>query len=128
MTQSTDNQDRSFPYVLVCSTLATVVSLASVWLATAISYAPGWSPRKRAPVSMEDLSMTRHSNHRPFAFVSSTLGVTLISVVAAWTVSSAILDPVAPNSPSVVRLKPDQPTSRHLFRISPIPPGADWTA
>ena len=40
MTQSTDNQDRSFPYVLVCSTLATVVSLASVWIATAISYAP----------------------------------------------------------------------------------------
>ena len=41
MTHSTDNQDRSFPYVLVCSTLATVVSLASVWLATAISSAPG---------------------------------------------------------------------------------------
>ena len=36
----TDNQDRSFPYVLVCSTLATIVSLASVWIATAISYAP----------------------------------------------------------------------------------------
>jgi hypothetical protein len=41
MTHSTDNQDRSFPYVLVFSTLTTVVSLASVWLATAISYAPG---------------------------------------------------------------------------------------
>ena len=40
MTHSTDNQDRSFPYVLVCSTLATAVSLASVWLATAVSYAP----------------------------------------------------------------------------------------
>jgi len=40
MTHSTDNQDRSFPYVLVCSTFGTVVSLASVWLATAISYAP----------------------------------------------------------------------------------------
>ena len=40
MTQSTDNQDRSFPYVLVCSTLATVISLASVWIATAVSYAP----------------------------------------------------------------------------------------
>ena len=40
MTNSTENQDRSFPYVLVCSTLATVVSLASVWIATAVSYAP----------------------------------------------------------------------------------------
>ena len=71
--------------------------------------------------------MTRHSNHRSFAFVSSTLGATLISIVAAWTVSSVILDPVAPNSPSAVHLKADQSTSRHLFRISPSPPGADWT-
>ena len=40
MTHSTDNQDRSFPYVLVCSTFATIVSMASVWIATAVSYAP----------------------------------------------------------------------------------------
>ena len=40
MTQSTDNQDRSFPYVLALSTLATIVSLASVWIATVASYAP----------------------------------------------------------------------------------------
>ena len=40
MTHSTDKQDRSFPYVLVCSTFATIVSLASVWIATAVSYAP----------------------------------------------------------------------------------------
>jgi hypothetical protein len=32
--------DRSFPYVLLCSTLATVVSLAAVWIMTAHSYAP----------------------------------------------------------------------------------------
>jgi hypothetical protein len=31
--------DRSFPYVLLCSMLGTVVSLASVWLVTAQSYA-----------------------------------------------------------------------------------------
>jgi hypothetical protein len=72
--------------------------------------------------------MTRHSRNRPFAFVSSTLGATLISIVAAWTVSSIILEPVAPNSPSANHLKSDQPSSGHLFRISPIPPGADWTA
>jgi hypothetical protein len=37
MTSFTDN---SFPYVLICSTFATVVSLASVWIATAQSFAP----------------------------------------------------------------------------------------
>ena len=72
--------------------------------------------------------MTRHNTHPSFAFVSSTLGATLVSIVAAWTVSSVIFDPIAPNSPSAVHLKSDQSTSRHLFRISPIPPGADWTA
>jgi hypothetical protein len=40
MTRTTDTQDRSFPYVLVCSTAATIISLASVWIATAVSYAP----------------------------------------------------------------------------------------
>lgn len=33
------SSDRSFPYVLLCSTLGTIVSLASVWLATAQSVA-----------------------------------------------------------------------------------------
>jgi hypothetical protein len=37
MTSFTDN---SFPYVLICSTLATIVSLASVWIVTAQTYAP----------------------------------------------------------------------------------------
>jgi hypothetical protein len=34
MTHFSSPQDSSFPYVLVSSTLATIVSLASVWLAT----------------------------------------------------------------------------------------------
>jgi hypothetical protein len=29
------SSDRSFPYVLLCSTLGTVLSLASVWIVTA---------------------------------------------------------------------------------------------
>ena len=37
MTATTDN---SFPYVLVCSTLGTVLSLASTWLVTAVSFSP----------------------------------------------------------------------------------------
>ena len=32
--------DHSFPYVLICSTFGTIVSLASVWIATAQSFAP----------------------------------------------------------------------------------------
>ena len=40
MTRTTETQDRSFPYVLVCSTLTTLLSLASVWLLTAATYAP----------------------------------------------------------------------------------------
>ena len=37
MTSFTDN---SFPYVLVCSMFGTIVSLASVWIATVQSFAP----------------------------------------------------------------------------------------
>jgi hypothetical protein len=38
--KDTFSSDHSFPYVLLCSTLGTVVSLASVWIMTAHSYAP----------------------------------------------------------------------------------------
>jgi hypothetical protein len=40
MTHLSTPQDSSFPYVLVCSTLGTLVSLASVWIVTAMSFAP----------------------------------------------------------------------------------------
>jgi hypothetical protein len=41
LTQDTqDKQDNSFPYVLVYSTISTVIALASVWISTAISFAP----------------------------------------------------------------------------------------
>ena len=33
------SSDRSFPYVLVCSMLGTVASLAAVWIMTAHSFA-----------------------------------------------------------------------------------------
>jgi hypothetical protein len=32
--------DTKFPYVLVCSTFGAIVSLASVWLVTALTYTP----------------------------------------------------------------------------------------
>jgi hypothetical protein len=40
MTHFSTPQDRSFPYVLVFSTLGILVSLASVWIFTAMSLAP----------------------------------------------------------------------------------------
>jgi hypothetical protein len=32
--------DTSFPYVLICSTFGAIISLASVWIVSAQSYAP----------------------------------------------------------------------------------------
>jgi hypothetical protein len=32
--------ENSFPYVLICSTFTAIVSLASVWIVTAQSFAP----------------------------------------------------------------------------------------
>jgi hypothetical protein len=32
--------DTSFPYVIVCSTFGTIISLASVWIATVHSFGP----------------------------------------------------------------------------------------
>ncbi|MGV1015456.1 MAG: hypothetical protein ACOYB4_10840 [Methyloceanibacter sp.] len=36
----TYTSDRSFPYVLICSLSGTVISLAAVWLSTALTYGP----------------------------------------------------------------------------------------
>ncbi len=57
----------------------------------------------------------------PLVFVRSTLGTTLGSILAAWVVSSIAFAPVAAS-------RDVGPSSHHLFQISPIPPGADWTA
>lgn len=38
--QTQDNQDSSFPYVLVYGTVSTVIALASVWISTALSFGP----------------------------------------------------------------------------------------
>jgi hypothetical protein len=37
---SSDNSNPSFPYVLVCSTFGTIVSLAAVWISTAVAFTP----------------------------------------------------------------------------------------
>ena len=63
--------------------------------------------------------MTRPTLSFPYALISSTLGTILVSVTAVWLVTS-IYAP-SPTSHS-------SGSSHHLFRLSPIPPGADWTA
>ena len=57
--------------------------------------------------------------------VSSALGATLVSVMATWVVEFACLR-TGPVHPSCAR-EARRGTSRHMFQISPIPPGAYWT-
>jgi hypothetical protein len=33
--------DRTFPYVLICSTFGAILSLAAVWISAAATYTPG---------------------------------------------------------------------------------------
>ena len=76
--------------------------------------------------------MTRPMTNRQFprALVSSTIGTTLISIAAVWLVTSNALVPVVatPNTATIERTNPYQPSSRPLYRLSPIPAGVDWTS
>jgi hypothetical protein len=78
-----------------------------------------------------NFAMTRPMTKRQFpaAIVSSTLGTTLISIVAAWLVASPAFTPTvtAPDAASFEHAKPYKPSGR-LYRLSPIPAGADWTS
>jgi hypothetical protein len=74
--------------------------------------------------------MTRPMTKRslPDALVSSTVGTTLISVAAVWLVTSLAYAPVVavPDTASV-HSKSYKPSDRPLYRLSPIPAGADWS-
>ena len=67
--------------------------------------------------------MTRspQTRNRTRLFVSSTLGTTLVSILAVWTVLAVA--PIAA-TPAVHATQPHG----HNFQLSPIPPGADWTS
>ena len=75
--------------------------------------------------------MTRPMKKRqfPVAIVSSTVGTALISIVAGWLVASPIFTPMAatPDATKYERTMPHKPSGR-LYRLSPIPAGADWTS
>ena len=67
--------------------------------------------------------MTRSTQNRSLTrlFVSSTLGTTLVSIVAVWIVLA-----FAPIT-ATQAVHTYQPHG-HNFQLSPIPPGADWTS
>jgi hypothetical protein len=65
----------------------------------------------------------------PGAIVTSTMGTALISIAAVWLATSPVLAPVVatPDTATFEQAKPYKPSGR-LYRLSPIPPGADWTS
>ena len=75
--------------------------------------------------------MTRPMTKRqvPGAIVSSTVGTTLISIAAVWLATSPVFAPVVatPDTARFEQSKPHKPSDR-LYRLSPIPAGADWTS
>ena len=65
----------------------------------------------------------------PTAFVSSTLGATLVCITAAWVAASAVAPVVMP--PDTAKTEQTQfrkQSARPHFRLSPVPAGADWTS
>ncbi len=78
--------------------------------------------------------MTRPMTKRlfPRALVSSTVGTTLISIAAVWLVTSHATAPVVATpdtaNANIEHSKKYQPSDRPLYRLSPIPAGADWTS
>ena len=70
--------------------------------------------------------MTSLTKPRFSLLVSSALATILVSIVSAWIVNS----PAAPVAqvPIARGSEMHHSSSRHLFQISPIPPGADWTS
>jgi hypothetical protein len=65
----------------------------------------------------------------PSALLSSTLGAVMVSFAAIWLATSTFYAPViaAPDTDSATA-----PALHHssplLYRLSPIPAGADWTS
>ena len=59
----------------------------------------------------------------PYALLSSTLGTVLVSMTAVWLATAAY----APLTTS--HAQPWHSTGSHqLYRLSPVPAGADWTS
>jgi hypothetical protein len=68
------------------------------------------------------MTRSRKTYSSRYVLVTSTLGTALVCILAAWVVSSLAFAPLA-----MLDIGHAHP-SHHLFQISPIPPGADWTS
>ena len=73
--------------------------------------------------------MTRNTTRlpAPFALLSSTLGTILVSVTAVWLATSAYAPAAHPDAAAPYHSSSGS-SSQPLHRLSPIPPGADWTS
>ena len=60
---------------------------------------------------------------RPYAIVTSALATAIISLLAA----SIIISALAPEAPSIKHPNLHNSSQGHLFQLSPIPAGADWS-
>jgi hypothetical protein len=59
----------------------------------------------------------------PYALLSSTLGTVLVSIAAVWLATASYAPVSVPDT-----ARHQSSSSPQLFRLSPIPPGADWTS
>jgi hypothetical protein len=67
-------------------------------------------------------AMTRFLKHCSFPYVSSTIIATFISLAATMLVVPVIATPQL-----TIEQSSTLPHGSHLYRLSPIPAGADWT-
>ena len=65
----------------------------------------------------------------PGAIVTSTVGTTLVSIAAVWLATSPVFAPMVaiPGTAKYEQTNPYKPSGR-LYRLSPIPAGADWAS
>ena len=65
----------------------------------------------------------------PSALLSSTLGTTMVSFAAVWLAASSLYAPpsAAPDAQGATQ-SASQHSSSPLYRLSPLPAGADWTS
>jgi len=62
-----------------------------------------------------------------YALMSSTLGTILVSMAAVWLASSAYAPMTRLDAASAHHFHSSGSSSQPLFRLSPIPAGADWS-
>jgi hypothetical protein len=74
------------------------------------------------------MTKARARRSRPWSRPTVAFAVTLASIMMAWLANSisAQLDNL--ERPGAVQTTPHPPPSGNLYRLSPVPPGADWAS